>query len=29
MKRWGVVRRELSEILTEVSQGRSELVYMG
>jgi hypothetical protein len=27
--RWGVVRRPLAEILTEVADGRSELVYLG
>ena len=29
LKRWGAVRRELSEILVEVAEGRSELIYLG
>lgn len=29
MERWGAVRRGLTDILTEVAEGRSELVYMG
>jgi regulator of protease activity HflC (stomatin/prohibitin superfamily) len=29
MMRWAVVRRDLSEVLTEVADGLSELVYMG
>ena len=29
ISRWGGVRRNLADILTEVAEGRSELVYMG
>ena len=29
LQRWGAVPRELSEILTEVAEGRSELIYLG
>ena len=29
LKRWGAVRRDLSDVLTEVADGRSELIYMG
>jgi hypothetical protein len=27
--RWGAVRRKLGDILTEVSEGNSELIYVG
>jgi hypothetical protein len=29
IRRWGTVRRDLSDILTEVAEGSSELVYVG
>jgi hypothetical protein len=29
LRRWGAVRRDLGEILTEVADGSSELVYLG
>ena len=29
LKRWGAVRRLLSDVLTEVADGRSELIYLG
>ena len=29
LKRWGAVRRLLKDILTEVADGRSELIYLG
>jgi hypothetical protein len=29
LERWGVVRRPLTEILTEVADGRSDLTYLG
>ena len=29
LKRWGAVRRELSDVLTEVADGRSEPIYLG
>lgn len=29
LRRWGAVRRDLGEILTEVAEGSSELVYLG
>ena len=29
MLRWGTVSRGLDEVLTEVADGRSELIYMG
>jgi hypothetical protein len=29
MRRWGAVRRNLGDILTEVAEGSSELVYLG
>jgi hypothetical protein len=29
LPRWGAVRRNLADILTEVAEGTSELVYLG
>jgi hypothetical protein len=29
IRRWGGVRRNLGDILTEVAEGSSELVYLG
>jgi sulfur relay (sulfurtransferase) complex TusBCD TusD component (DsrE family) len=29
IRRWGAVRRKLRDILTEVAEGSSELVYLG
>lgn len=29
IRRWGAVRRALPDILTEVAEGTSELVYVG
>jgi hypothetical protein len=29
IRRWGAVRRHLPDILTEVAEGGSELVYLG
>jgi hypothetical protein len=29
LQRWGVTRRTLAEILTEVADGVSELIYLG
>ncbi len=29
LRRWGAVRRDLGEILTEVADGTSELIYLG
>ena len=29
LRRWGAVSRELKEVLTEVAEGRSQLIYMG
>lgn len=27
--RWGAVRRNLADVLTEVAEGSSELIYVG
>jgi hypothetical protein len=29
IRRWGGVRRQLRDILTEVAEGESELIYLG
>jgi hypothetical protein len=29
IRRWGAVRRKLGDILTEVAEGNSELIYLG
>jgi len=29
IRRWGAVRRNLADILTEMAEGNSELVYVG
>jgi hypothetical protein len=29
IRRWGAVRRNLADILTEVAEGSSELIYLG
>lgn len=29
LRRWGAVRRNLADILTEVAEGESEFVYVG
>ena len=29
IRRWGAVRRGLPDILTEVAEGSSELIYLG